>query len=267
MKNFQLLIIVCVIFCSFTLINKDKHTLYLIGDSTVANGNGGNGLWGWGKFIPSFFDTSAIRIRNYAVGGTSTRTFLTNGIWNPSLNKLGMWDTVYSSLKKGDYLLIQFGINDQSPVDDTSRSRGTLPGINNDSILIFNKVTHKSEVVHTYGWYLRYFINKAKEKGVTVIVCSSITKNIWKDGKVLRGENGFCSWALETAQQAGVLSIDLNNLIADIYDKEGEVAVTSKYHIGKDNTHTTEPGAILNATVVANAIKHLKNCKLKRYLK
>ena len=78
---------------------EQKPTLYLIGDSTVDDGSGNNGLWGWGKFLPQFFDTSKIAIRNYAQGGTSARTFQTNGIWDKRINKRGMWDTVYSKIK------------------------------------------------------------------------------------------------------------------------------------------------------------------------
>ena len=266
MKKLTRLTIIVFLLCSFAGFQNHKPTIYIIGDSTVADGNGGNGIWGWGKFLPRFFDTTQIDIRNYAVPGTSTRTFQTNGIWNPALSKKGMWDTVYSKLKKGDYLIIQFGLNDQSPVDDSARSRGTLFGTGEDSIAIFNKLTHKPEVVHTFGWYMRRFIVQAKAKGATVIVCSSIPKNNWKDGNLIRGEIGFAYWAMEAAKQEDAFAIDLNNIIADAYDKEGEEAVTTKYHTPKDNTHTIEAGSIMNAKLVAEGIKNLKGCKLKKYL-
>ena len=267
MKKFALVLPILVIFCAFSLLKMEKPTLYLIGDSTVADGSGHNGLWGWGKFLPIFFDSTKINIRNYAVGGTSTRTFQTNGVWDKNLNKLGMWDTVYSKLKKGDYLIIQFGLNDQSPVDDSTRSRGTLHGISEDSVIILNKVTNEVETVHTFGWYMRRFIVLAKEKGATVIVCSSIPKNIWNDGKLIRGEYGFADWALQAAQQENTFTIDLNNRIANVYDKEGEAAVTTKYHIAKDNTHTIQAGSILNASIVVDGIRELKKCKLRKYLR
>ena len=266
MKKCIILVFSILILSSFVAYLKHKPSVYLIGDSTVADGSGNNGLWGWGKFFPQFFDTTKVDIFNYALGGTSTRTFQTNGIWNPALNTKGMWDTVYTKLRKGDYLIIQFGLNDQSPVDDTSRSRGTLHGIGEDSVEIFNNITHKQEVVHSFGWYIRNFIKDAKEKGVTVIVCSTIPKNLWKEGKLIRGEYGFGDWALQVAQQEKVDAIDLNSLIADIYDKEGELNVTAKYHSATDNTHTTKAGAILNASLVAKAIGELKECKLKKYI-
>jgi lysophospholipase L1-like esterase len=260
MKKNVIGILIILVLTSFVINSKKKKpTLYLIGDSTVEDGSGGKGLWGWGKFLPTFFDTSKISIRNYAQGGTSTRSFYTGGIWNKSLNKRGMWDTVNTKLVKGDYLLIQFGFNDQSPVDDSTRSRGTLKGIGEDSVLIYNKVTKKPETVHSFGWYLQQYIHFARSKGVTVIVCSSLPKNLWKDGKLVRGENGFADWAIQAAKKEHCATIDLNNLISDIYEGEGggEKVVTEKYHIATDNTHTTELGAKLNAATVAKSIRSM----------
>ena len=53
---------------------KDKPVIYLIGDSTVKNGSGlgDGGLWGWGAYLHSKFDTSRVSILNYALGGRST---------------------------------------------------------------------------------------------------------------------------------------------------------------------------------------------------
>jgi lysophospholipase L1-like esterase len=178
-----------------------------------------------------------------------------------------MWDTVFTKLEKGDYLLIQFGLNDQGAMADTSRARGTLKGIGDDSLLIYNAVTKQNETVHSFGWYVRRFIRQAKSKGISVIVCSSIPKNDWKAGKLLRGELGFADWALQVAKQENCLWIDLNTMVADIYDKEGEAAVTEKYHIAKDHVHTTTQGAILNASLVAKGIQQLKRSELKKYLK
>jgi rhamnogalacturonan acetylesterase len=263
----SILLATLMLLCVAAIPKSDKRpTLFLIGDSTVDHGKGGNGLWGWGKFLPQFFDTTKVVIKNYAVGGTSTRTFQTNGIWNPKLNSRGMWDTVYSKLQKGDYLIIQFGLNDQSAVNDSTRSRGTLNGIGIDSVVIVNGLTHKQETVHSFGWYLRRFIVQAKSKGATVIVCSSVPRNKWIEDKLIRNENGFPSWAMEVAKAEDVASIDLNTLIANEYDKEGRVAVTEKYHISKDDTHTVEAGAILNASIVASSIAKMKNCGLSKFV-
>lgn len=266
MKYRLLLGLVLLAVASLSFLPKEKPTVFLIGDSTVDNGSGNNGLWGWGKFLPQFFDTTKISIRNYAQGGTSARTFQTNGIWDKKINKRGMWDTVFAKLKKGDYLVIQFGLNDQGKIDDSARARGTLRGIGNDSVVIYNQVTKTNETVRSFGWYLRQFIHQAKSKGATVIVCSSIPKNNWKDGKLLRGELGFAEWALQVAKEENVLSIDLNTLIGDVYEAEGQKVVTEKYHIATDVTHTTAAGATLNASLVVEGIKQLKKCSLKTFL-
>lgn len=260
--------IIALLFLCLAATDKEERrpTLYLIGDSTVDDGAGRNGLWGWGKFLPQFFDLEKIQVRNYARAGTSTRTFLTNGLPEKMKVKRGLWDSVSVKLKKGDYLLIQFGLNDQFAINDTTRARGTLRGIGEDSTVIINGVTKQREVVHTFGWYLRQYINQAKAKGVTVVICSTVPKCKWVNGKLIRGEEGFAGWAMEVAKKEKVLAIDLNSRIADVYDKEGEKAVAEIYHITTDNTHTTEKGAILNASLVAKAIGELDKCSLKKYL-
>lgn len=268
MKRFYILLFVfATALAAFTIASKEKPVLYLIGDSTVDDGSGNNGLWGWGKFLHEFIDTNKVSIKNYAQGGTSARTFFTGGIWDKKINKRGMWDTVSTKMKKGDYLLIQFGLNDQGRIDDTARARGTLKGIGDTSVTIYNTVTKQHETVYSFGWYLKQFIQQAKAKGVTVIVCSSIPKNEWKDGKLVRGEKGFAEWALQVAAQEKTFAIDLNNLIADVYDSEGEIVVTTKYHIEKDKTHTTKDGAMLNASIVAKGFAAIKACNLKNYVK
>lgn len=256
--KFFLTAIVLLLACSSFLWRFDqKPTIYLIGDSTVDDGSGNKGLWGWGKFLPQFLDSSKFAIKNYAQGGTSARTFFTGGIWDKKINKKGLWDTVSTKLKKGDYLIIQFGLNDQGSISDTLRARGTLKGIGDDSVKIFNKVTGKEEVVYSFGAYLRKFITFAKAKQVKVVVCSSVPKNIWKDGKILRGENGFANWAIQVAKQENVAFIDLNSLVADAYERDGEVKVTQNYHVEPDKTHTTAEGATLNAFLFANAFKNM----------
>ena len=267
-KKISFFLLTAILSVAWVNFKPVKPVLYLIGDSTVEDGSGNKGLWGWGKFLPSFFDTSRITFRNYAQGGTSARNFKTNGIWNKNINKRGMWDTVYSKLKKGDYLLIQFGLNDQGPIADTSRARGTLKGTGPDSVLIYNAVTKQQEVVHTFGWYIRRYVRLAKAKGVTVIVCSSIPKNDWKDGKLLRDELGFASWALQVAKEEGAYQIDLNNKVADVYDAEGQDSVTVKYHIAEDHVHTVSAGAILNARLVSKGILAIlpKGCRLGDYI-
>jgi len=60
MKNTFLIIALLFLCIAATVKEKETPTLYLIGDSTVDHGSGGKGLWGWGKYLPKFFDTNKI---------------------------------------------------------------------------------------------------------------------------------------------------------------------------------------------------------------
>src|SRR5690348_15125819 len=63
--------------------NPHLPTLYIIGDSTVRNGqgDGNNGQWGWGDVIGKDFDASKINVVNWALGGRSSRTYITQAHW------------------------------------------------------------------------------------------------------------------------------------------------------------------------------------------
>jgi rhamnogalacturonan acetylesterase len=253
-----LLAIAFITLTSFSiLLLKPKPTIYIIGDSTVRNGagNGSNGQWGWGSFMAQYFNTTKISVQNHAIGGRSSRTFITEG----------RWDKIMADLKKGDYVIMQFGHNDSGPLDDTARARGTIKGTGAESKEIYNPITKKQEVIYTYGWYMRKYINDAKSKGAIPIVCSLIPRNQWEGGKVKRASNDYGKWAEEVAKSEGAYFIDLNNLIADEYDKLGSEKVASLFH--GDHTHTGEAGAKMNAGIVAAQLKAMKGAKLKKYMK
>ncbi len=258
-KRNLFLVVTVILFSSFIIFNKEKKkpTLFFIGDSTVKNGRGdGSGnMWGWGDLMAPLFDTTKIKIENHALGGTSSRTFLTKGLW----------DKVLLKIQKGDYVIMQFGHNDSSPLDDTARARGTIKGVGDSAKEIYNPITKQQEVVHSYGWYLTKFTNDAKAKGATVFICSPIPRNDWKDGKVLRyNETSYGLWARQTAEATGAYFIDLNSLTADEYDAIGAEKV--KPFFPNEHTHTSKEGAALNAASVVKGITQLKKCKLKKYL-
>jgi len=251
------LLFTIVLFSSFILLQKDKPVLYIIGDSTVKNGSGtgGDGLWGWGSFLDGFFDTSKISIRNHAIGGRSSRTFLTDG----------RWETILKTLNKGDYVLMQFGHNDSGPLDDTARARGTLKGISNEEKTIYNPILKREETVHSYGWYLRKYVQEAKAKGAIPIVCSPIPRNDWKDNKVIRSAESYSGWAQQVAKEEGAYFIDLNNLVALEYERLGQQAVAPFFP--KEHTHTSREGAQLNAQIVASELKRLNPGNLRNSIK
>jgi lysophospholipase L1-like esterase len=245
-----------IISVSFLNLKKEKPVFYIIGDSTVKNGDGTgkNNQMGWGTVINPFFDTTKIDVRNHAIGGRSSRTFITDG----------RWDIILKTLKKGDYVIMQFGHNDASPLDDTARARGTIKGIGEDSTEIYNPIRKIKEVVHSYGWYMRRFVKDTKAKGAIPIVCSLIPRDNWKDGKVVRSADSYALWAKQIAEQEGAYFIDLNELIAVKYEEMGEQEVHKFFPA--DHTHTNLEGARLNAEIVARALKKINPGKIKKYM-
>ncbi|NLH44323.1 MAG: rhamnogalacturonan acetylesterase [Planctomycetes bacterium] len=241
-------------------VDNNLPTLFLIGDSTVRTGslgNGANGQWGWGAPIADFFDRTRINVRNLAWGGTSSRTFITQGFW----------DKVLVDLKPGDYVIMQFGHNDAGPVNDSSRARGTIRGVGEESQEIDNQLSGKHEVVHTYGWYLRKLIADTRAKGATPIVCSPIPRNGWEGDRVARASQSYGLWAAETAEAEGVLFIDLNELIARRYEQMGRPRVTSLCFPPAEHTHTSAFGARINAACVVEGLRSHADCPLLGYLR
>ena len=236
---------------------KDKPTLYIIGDSTVRNGDGkgGNDQWGWGSFLADYFDATKMNVENDAIGGRSSRTFITEG----------RWDRILAKLKKGDFVIMQFGHNDGGPLDDTARARGSIRGIGEESKEIYNPIMKKQEVVYTYGWYMRKYVQDCRARGATAIICSPIPHNDWNNDKVKRwGEDSYAGWAKQIAASEGAYFIDLNNKISDEYELLGATKVASFFPA--DHTHTNKEGAILNAQVVVKEMKRLKGHPFKKYL-
>ena len=232
-------------------------TLFVIGDSTAASNDGV--AVGWAVPLPTFFDLTKINIANRARSGRSSRTFLTEGLW----------DKVLAELKRGDLILIQFGHNDGGAVNaeppgsrNPPRARGSLPGLGEETREIDNIITKKHEVVHTFGWYLRKFINEARTKGAMPIVLSPTVRNIWKDGKVERGPGEYGKWSAEIAKSEGVAFIDVTAIIADQYEKMG--GETVKKSFPRDHTHTNADGAELNAACVIAGLKALPGGRLDR---
>ena len=224
-------------------------TLFVVGDSTA--NNNANGGKGWGDPFVTFFDASKINVLNRARAGRSSRTFLTEGLW----------DRVLQDLKAGDFVLIQFGHNDGGPLD-TGRARGSLPGLGEETKEV-TKPDGSKEVVHTFGWYNRRFIADVTRKGATPIILSLTVRNIWKDGRVERGSGKFRGWAEELARAEGVRFVDVTNIVADKYEALGEEKVKALF--GPDHTHTSPAGAEFNAAAVVAGLKGLKGDPFKKY--
>ena len=236
----------------------DNPVLFLVGNSTMRTGtlgNGNNGQWGWGYFAPDFFDEDRITVENHALGGTSSRTFY---------NKL--WPKVLTGVKKGDWVVIELGHNDNGPYD-TGRARASIPGTGKDSLLVTIKETGLKETVYSYGEYMRRFINDVKEKGGFPVLVSITPRNAWEeDGeRIVRVDETYGLWAKEVADEEKVPFIDLNEITAQKFERFGKDKVNDMFYL--DHTHTSEFGAMLNAESFAEGLRESQGLELANYLK
>jgi lysophospholipase L1-like esterase len=231
-------------------------SLVIIGDSTVGNvhGEAPDSLWGWGDAIAGSFDLTRLNVVNRAIPGLSSRTYLTQGHWG----------SVMALLKPGDVVLMQFGHNDTSAVNDPTRARGSIAGIGDDTEVIDNLMTGDHEVVHTYGWYLDRFVRDARGKGASVVVCSPVPRRIWEGTHIFRGGD-YAPWAKAAAERARVPFIDLNARVAARYDAIGAQAAARFFP--SDNTHTNRAGAEVVAATVIEGLRALRPDPVAAYLR
>ena len=229
----------------------DRPTLLLVGDSTVQTTTAGQ--LGWGTAIAHDFDPAKIRVVNRALGGRSSRTFQTEGLWDQALQEI----------KAGDYVVIQFGHNDVGSLN-TGRARGSLPGVGDDTQDVVMAATGRTETVRSFGWYLRKFIADARAKGATPILCTLVPRNNWKDGRVIRSTDDYAAWTRAVAEAAGVPLIDLNDAVARYYERAGEDRVARDYFYA-DRTHTSPAGAQLTALTVVEGLRGLPGNPLAPY--
>lgn len=238
---------------SFPEAEPKLPTLFLVGDSTVRNGSadGANGQWGWGEPLFDLFDPTKINVVNRAVGGLSTRTYLSTGYWAELLARV----------KKGDFVMIQFGHNDGGTKQATPF--GSLAGTGDESENFYNSVLKTDEVVQTYGWYLRKYILDVRAKGAVPIICSLVPRKIWKDGRIVRNSGDFAGWARQVAEREKVMFLDLNELIAAEYEKLGEERVDPLFADAR--VHTSRAGAELNAQAVIAGLNMQKKNPLEKF--
>ncbi|QDU55894.1 GDSL-type esterase/lipase family protein [Aeoliella mucimassa] len=263
-KLLHLTVVACLALVSHTSVAADdtssigKPTLYLIGDSTVrcGSGQGGGGMWGWGSVIDRHFDTTKINVDNRALGGRSSRTYLTEG----------RWQQVLDQLKPGDYVLMQFGHNDGGQMFAGDRPRASIKGNSDETRDGVVEATGTAETVHSFGWYLRKYASETQQRGATPVVLSLIPRDRWIDGKVIRASNDYGKWASQAAEQVGAEFIDLNAIVAERYEQDGQLRVHAEYFTPKDHTHTSRTGAMVNAACVVAGIRNLTSCDLKDYL-
>lgn len=243
-------------------VKDPARQLFIAGDSTAATYNSTDkNQQGWGAVLQPFFDPAKLQVVNAARGGRSSRTFITEGHWEKML----------AEVRKGDFVIIQFGHNDsgalnQEPPGSTRplRARGTIPGIGEQSEEIDNVVTGKHETVYSFGWYLRKMIADTRAKGATPILMTLTRTNNWKDGRVTCPSDTYRLWDWQTAVNEKVAFADLSRIIADRYQREGAEAVTAQFI--NDTVHTNVAGAEKNAADAVSALKALRGQPFRKML-
>ncbi len=235
---------------------KGKPVVWFTGDSTVKNTDKDkNGMWGLGSQAYTVFDKKKITCYNAAQAGRSTRTYLNEG----------RWDKVYNSLEPGDFVFIQFGHNDIGGIDK-EKERGVIPGATDTCHVYKSAKDGTYELVYSFGWYLKKFIDDVREKGATPILVSLTPRNEWSNGKIERRNDSYGKWYRDVVSQTGVEFVDLHNIMADYLDKKcGSKAKADKYY-NHDHTHSSLMGAKTNANNIAKGLKAIHS-KLTGYLK
>ena len=230
--------------------NAALPTFHIVGDSTVKSG-GAKGAFGWGERIKPLFDPDKINVLNHAIGGRSARTFFTEG----------RWEKVATQIKPGDFVIVQFGHNDQGRIGDpANKGRADGKGIGDETVED-TKADGTKELVHTFGWYMAKFTTDAKTKGATVILCSPIPhKQRWESG---RDFENIAEWDRQLATNNGALFFDLTLVVTDAYKIIGKEKVETFF--ADKGTHTTDEGAQLNAKCVVAGLKSLPENPLGKF--
>ena len=209
-------------------------------------GNGNNGQLGWGYVAHRFYDSDKVTVENHALGGTSPRTFYKN----PSL-----WKRTLSGVRKGDFVFLELGHNDNGPID-TIRARSSYRpdgklSLSHDSTIIFNKVTHSQDTVYTFGGYIRRFVNETRAQGgIPVLFTLTPRNDREKDSnKIQRKLTSFPPAIFALGEELKTAVIDLNDISATKLEQYSQWKVD--YHFYLDKIHTSAYGALLNATSAA----------------
>lgn len=241
---------------------KDPVTVYLIGDSTMADysDNYDEGkdymktrypVTGWGQVFQQFMSADSLHkvrgiiqtdsaiVDDRARGGRSTRTFFQEGRWR----------SVYENLKKDDVVLMQFGHNDAS-----------------------EKKTERYVDVEGYKEFLRLFVSQTRQKEAYPVILTPVARNYpWKDNRLHNVHGEYDQAAKDVAEELDVLFIDLNQRSMDHFSEMGKEYVTEKYFMNlpagkyeaypegqEDNTHFQPEGATAVARLVFEGMQELK---------
>ena len=239
----------------------NNPVLFLVGNSTMRTGtmgNGNNGQWGWGYFEHEYFDENKITVENHALGGTSPRTFYKS----PEL-----WARTLSGVRKGDYVFLELGHNDNGPIDEIRARSSYRPdgklSITDDSVIIYNKVRKCQDTVYTFGGYTRRFINEVRAKGAFPVLFTLTPRNAYEeDGKTIQRKlTDFTPAIFAIGKEMNVPVIDLNDISAKKLEQYGPWK--TDYHFFLDKIHSSAYGARMNAASAAEGLDACTDPRLK----
>lgn len=236
--------------------------LFVAGDSTASEyAPNPKDQQGWAAVLQPLFDPRKLEVVDLAVGGRSSRTFITEGHWDRLLGQVGA----------GDFVIIQFGHNDAGALNEEPpgstrplRARGTIPGIGDESREIDNVITGRHETVHSYGWYVRKMIADVRSKHATPILLTLTRTNTWEGGRITCPSDTYRLWTSQIARRAQVAFVDLSRIVADRYQREGADAVRAQFI--DDTVHTNLSGAMANARDVVSGLRADRGLPFRRML-
>ncbi len=219
----------------------DVPTIYLCGNSTVVDQN--YEPWAsWGQMITRWFGPE-VAISNHAESGLTARTFIAS-------NRL---DKILTTLKKGDYVFVEFGHNDE---------KEKKPG---------------DGAWYHYQYQLKIFVDQVRKKGADIVFCTPTQRRAFNDDKkTLMNTHGDFPAAMKmVAEKENVPLIDLNRLTKTFFETLGyEDSKRALVHYPKemygrelaDNTHFNPYGAYEVAKCVVMGMKQL-NLPVVQYLR
>ncbi|BBE19955.1 rhamnogalacturonan acetylesterase [Aquipluma nitroreducens] len=222
----------------------NQITVWTIGDSTMANKKAEVAPeTGWCQVFSAFVDQS-VDVKNRAINGRSTKSFITEG----------RWKSVLDSLQSGDYVFIQFGHNDEKIKDST----------------------RYTEPFTSYRKNLERFVSETREKGATPILFTPIVRRKFENGFLTDTHGNYPVAVRQVATEMNVPMIDLQLLTAGAVTVLGDEASkqiylwtppTDRFPEGrKDDTHLKVEGATLVAKLAAQQLILLDNSLAKRII-
>ena len=229
----MLLILGLIISCS----GSKTITVYTIGDSTMANKKAEvYPETGWGQVFQTYFD-SGVKVANHAVNGRSSKSFLTEG----------RWKVVLDSLRRGDFVFIQFGHNDEK----------------------FDKPLLYTEPQTTFQQNLEKYVVETRKKGATPILMTPIVRRKFDvAGKLIDTHGKYPDAVRELASRLKVKLVDMQNLTFNFVEPMGDEPSKKIYlwtpsdqnfpEGRKDDTHLSVEGATAFAGIVAREVAKMK---------